>query len=92
MNRRLDAVTARALRYGLEAGLDTDVAARELAGLANGRRLLEQARLRILRGLVARPSPVGERSCRLLERALVVTIEPNRSRGAARARIDAQGH
>ena len=90
MNRRLDAVTARALRYGLEPGLDADVAACELAGLADGW-LLEQARLRILRGLVARPSPVGERSCRLLERALVVAIEPNRSRGAARARIDAQG-
>ena len=85
-DRRLDLVIARALRYGLKPGQDADAAARELAELAKGRqRMLEQACVRIGRRLVERPSPVGERSRELLERALVIAAAANRSRPGVRS-------
>jgi hypothetical protein len=85
-HRRLDLVIARALRYGLQPGPDADAAACELAELAKGRQqLLDQARVRICGRLVERPSPVGERSRELLERALVIAAAANRSRAGSRA-------
>jgi hypothetical protein len=73
MTHLVDIVTARALRYGLDAGPRSDSAIRELAELAQGsRRSLELARSRIERGLAQRSSRVGERARDALERALVL--------------------
>lgn len=71
MRTATDAVTARALRHGLEPEQTILSAARDLARLAHGNRhVLQQARTRIERGVADRPSGVGLRARAMLTHAL----------------------
>lgn len=70
-DRRVGAVTARALGLAVDLPATPALASAELSRLAGGRVwVLEQALGRVARGLHARPSPRGERAHQLLHRAL----------------------
>lgn len=76
MRTIIDAVTARALRYGLDPAGVPSHAPTELAELAHRNRfVLARAMLRIERVLDERPSNTARRAHQALEEALVLLNE-----------------
>jgi hypothetical protein len=71
MRSAADAVTARALRHGLDPEQTIRSAAHDLVRMARGNgHTLEQGRARIERGIADRPSGVGLRARAMLTHAL----------------------
>jgi hypothetical protein len=85
MNRRVHVVIARTLRYSIQPSVDIDTAASELVELAGHERwLLAKARAVVTRRQGERPSPAGERSRELLDRALLLAADGHDGRDASR--------
>ena len=76
MRTVIDAVTARALRYGLDPVGVSGCAPAELAQLAHYNRfVLARALVRVERVLAERPSRVAEQARYVLEQALMLATE-----------------
>jgi hypothetical protein len=86
MRDLVDTISGRAVRYGLEPGVDPRRAVRDLVELAQGQGSLLQRRVgRVETSLGQRTSRAGDEVLALIDRALAVVAAPPTATGLGAA-------